>query len=73
MYPNVKWPVRRERPALYVLKTSVVTTTERTFIIRDQNGHAEWVDVKKGASADNLIEVMGDLRPGDSRGPAGGG
>jgi RND family efflux transporter MFP subunit len=65
MYPSVKWPVRRERPALYVPKTSVVTTTERTFVIRDQNGHAEWVDVRKGASEDNLVEVMGNLRPGD--------
>jgi membrane fusion protein, multidrug efflux system len=65
MYPNVKWPVRRNRPALYVPKSSVVTTTERTFVIRDRNGHAEWVDVKKGADDDKLVEVMGDLRPGD--------
>jgi RND family efflux transporter MFP subunit len=65
MYPSVKWPVRRSRPALYVPKSSVITTTERTFVIRDRNGRAEWVDVKKGASDDNQVEVMGDLRPGD--------
>jgi hypothetical protein len=65
MYPRVKWPIRRSRPALYVPKSSVVTTTERTFVIRNRNGRAEWVDVKKGASDDNLVEVMGDLRPGD--------
>ena len=39
--------------------------TERTFVIRDQNGRAEWVDVKKGATENDLIEVTGDLRPGD--------
>jgi multidrug efflux pump subunit AcrA (membrane-fusion protein) len=38
MYPTVKWPVRRTRSSLFVPKTSVVTTTERTFVIRDQNG-----------------------------------
>ena len=35
MYPRVTWPVRRTRPSLFVPKTSVVTTTERTFVIRD--------------------------------------
>jgi RND family efflux transporter MFP subunit len=65
MYPAVGWPVRRDRPALLVPRTSVVTTTERTFVIRNQDGRAEWVDVKKGAAEGDLIEVIGDLRPGD--------
>ncbi|HYW45797.1 MAG TPA: efflux RND transporter periplasmic adaptor subunit [Bryobacteraceae bacterium] len=65
MYSAVKWPVRRSRPALFVPRTSVVTTTERTFVIRDRGGRAEWVDVKKGAADGDLIEVMGSLQPGD--------
>ena len=65
MYPTVSWPVRRARPALFVPRTSVVTTTERTFVIRNQNGRAEWVDVKKGAADGDLVEVIGSLRPGD--------
>jgi membrane fusion protein (multidrug efflux system) len=65
MYPSVKWPVRREHPALFVPKTSVVTTTERTFVIRERNGRAEWVDVKKGAADGDLIEVTGALAGGD--------
>jgi len=65
MYPSVKWPVRREHPALFVPKTSVVTTTERTFVIRDRSGRAEWVDVKKGAAEGDLIEVSGALAAGD--------
>jgi len=65
MYPAVKWPVRRPRPSLFVPKTSVVTTTERTFVIRDQSGRAEWVDVRKGASDGDVVEVLGNLKPGD--------
>jgi RND family efflux transporter MFP subunit len=65
MFPTVKWPVRRAQPSLFVPKTSVVTTTERTFVIRDQSGHAEWVDVKKGTAEGDLIEVTGSLNPGD--------
>jgi len=65
MYPVVKWPSRRPRPSLLVPKTSVVTTSERTFVIRNQNGHAEWVNVVKGASDGELIEVSGNLQAGD--------
>jgi hypothetical protein len=65
LYPTVKWPVRRSRPVLFVPRTSVVTTTERTFVIRNQSGHAEWVDVKKGVAEGDLVEVIGNLKPGD--------
>ena len=65
MYPAVKWPVRRSQPALYVPKTSVVTTTERTFVVRNRNGRAEWVDVKKGSPEGDLMEVAGNLHAGD--------
>jgi membrane fusion protein (multidrug efflux system) len=65
MFPTVKWPVRHSRPALFVPKTSVVTTTERTFVIRDRSGQAEWVDVRKGAAEGDLVEVLGNLTAGD--------
>ena len=65
MYATVKWPVRRSRAVLMVPASSVVTTTERTFVIRARNGRAEWVDVRKGAVEGPLIEVLGDLRVGD--------
>jgi membrane fusion protein (multidrug efflux system) len=65
MFPSVKWPVRSSRAALFVPKTSVVTTSERTFVIRDREGHAEWVDVKKGPAEGDLVEVIGSLRAGD--------
>jgi membrane fusion protein, multidrug efflux system len=65
MYPAVKWPVRRARPSLWVPKTSVVTTTERTFVIRNDSGRAEWVNVVKGVAEGDSIEVSGNLRAGD--------
>jgi membrane fusion protein (multidrug efflux system) len=65
MYATVKWPVQRSKPALSVPKTSVVTTTERTFVIRERNGKAEWVNVSKGAEDGDFIEVVGGLQPGD--------
>ena len=65
MYPSVKWPVRSARQELWVPKTSVVTTTERTFVIRDHGGQAEWGDVKKGAAEGDLVEAIGNLKSGD--------
>jgi membrane fusion protein (multidrug efflux system) len=65
MYPAVKWPIRRARPAMFVPRTSVVTTTERTFVVRNHNGSAEWVDVRKGTVEGDLVEVAGNLKPGD--------
>ena len=46
-------------------RTSVVTTTERTFVIRERDGRAEWVDVRKGAADGDLVEVSGNLKAGD--------
>jgi len=65
MFSTVKWPVRSTQASLYVPKTSVVTTTERTFVIREKAGHAEWVDVKKGAADGDLVQVIGNLQAGD--------
>ena len=45
--------------------TAVVTTTERTFVIRVNGGRAEWVNVRKGRASGDMVEVLGPLSPGD--------
>lgn len=65
MYPTVTWPVQNAAQTLYVPKASVVTTTERTFVVREKNGKAEWVDVRKGPVEGDLIQVVGALQAGD--------
>jgi membrane fusion protein (multidrug efflux system) len=62
---QVRWPVRRTGPSLFVPSGSVASTTDRTFVIRVRGGKAEWVDVKTGLTAGPLIEVFGALEPGD--------
>ena len=50
-----------------VPKTSVVSSTEKIFVIRKQNGKAEWVAVKKGRDANGKTEVYGgNLKTGDT-------
>jgi RND family efflux transporter MFP subunit len=66
MYPEVQWPVRRPQPSLLVPPTSIATTTERTFVIRVNNGVAQWVNVSRGARVGDLVEVFGALKEGDT-------
>ncbi len=66
MYPTVVWPMRRPKASLFVPATSVVSTTERTFVIRARDGVAEWVSVSRGPSDGDLVEVYGPLEAGDS-------
>jgi RND family efflux transporter MFP subunit len=62
---QVKWPVHRRTASLFVPAGSVASTTDRTFVIRVRDGKTEWVDVKTGLASGPLVEVFGDLQPGD--------
>jgi RND family efflux transporter MFP subunit len=62
---QVRWPVRRSRPSLFVPASSVASTTDRTFVVRIKGARAEWVDVKTGLTSGASIEVFGDLHAGD--------
>jgi RND family efflux transporter MFP subunit len=62
---QVRWPIRRSGPSLFVPSASVASTTDRTFVIRVRGGKTEWVDVRTGLTSGPLVEVFGDLRPGD--------
>jgi RND family efflux transporter MFP subunit len=63
---QIQWPVQRPKPSLFVPASSIVTTTDRTFVVRVRNGKTEWVDVSIGLSSGPLTEVFGDLRAGDA-------
>src|SRR5215831_16057530 len=65
MFPEVLWPTRRPKPSLFVPATAIATTTERTFVIRIRNGVTEWVDVKRGMSMGDSVEVFGNLEEND--------
>jgi RND family efflux transporter MFP subunit len=61
MYPTVDWPVGAGENLLFVPATSVVTTTERTFVITQVEGKAHWVDVRKGPAAGDNVSVRGQV------------
>jgi membrane fusion protein (multidrug efflux system) len=65
MFAEVRWPLRRAGESLFVPKTAVMTTTERTFVVRITDGVAEWVDVRRGAAVNDQLEVFGALSAGE--------
>jgi membrane fusion protein, multidrug efflux system len=65
MFPEVVWPVHRSETTLFVPASSVARTTEATFVVRIHDGATEWVNVQTGEVDGKLIEVFGDLHPGD--------
>lgn len=65
MYPTVDWPVSSAQPQLVVPSTSVVTTTERTFVITSLNGKAHWVNVRKGPVFGDQVAIRGEIKPGE--------
>jgi membrane fusion protein, multidrug efflux system len=65
MYPTVDWPVSSAQPLLVVPSTSVVTTTERTFVITSLNGKAHWANVRKGPAFGDQVAIRGEVKPGE--------
>jgi membrane fusion protein, multidrug efflux system len=65
MFAQVAWSMRRRQPSLFVPGSAIATTTEHTFVVRVRKGQTEWVDVKRGSTMKQLIEVFGDLHAGD--------
>lgn len=64
MYAEVQMPIERTSKTLFVPTTSVVSSSEKMFLIKVQNNRAQWVSVQKGNVLDSLVEVFGDVQPG---------
>ena len=53
-------------------KTAVVSTTERTYVIRVVQGRTELIDVQQGDENQGQVQVFGPLKAGDVVLRAGG-
>jgi membrane fusion protein, multidrug efflux system len=65
-FANVEWPIHRTYPTLFVPSSAVTTDLQRTFVIRVNQGKAEWVDVQTGVTVNGKTEIFGSIQPGDS-------
>ncbi|MEA2746695.1 MAG: hypothetical protein QOI41_838, partial [Myxococcales bacterium] len=65
MFATVVWPVKRAASSNFVPPSSIVQSTERTFVARVKDGTVEQVPVQRGITQGDLVEVFGALQPDD--------
>ncbi|QEH39648.1 efflux RND transporter periplasmic adaptor subunit [Chitinophaga sp. XS-30] len=65
MVAEVSIPLNNRDSVFVVPSTAVVSSTEKVFVVRVNNGAAEWVEVRKGREAEGKAEIFGDLYAGD--------
>lgn len=65
MYATVKWRIKRPYSTLFLPTSALVTSQERTFVIRVKDNVASIVKVKTGRIMDGRIEVLGPVAEGD--------
>ena len=65
MVARVTIPLINSDSTFVVPKTAIVTSQERIFVIKNEQGKARWVDVQTGRFIDGRAEIYGDLHEGD--------
>lgn len=66
MFATVDWNSSRPYKTCFVPLPAVASNLERTFVVRVKDGKVELVPVKVGQTMDDKIEVVGDLKEGDT-------
>ncbi|UHG93772.1 efflux RND transporter periplasmic adaptor subunit [Spirosoma oryzicola] len=66
MFASVRLPVSSSgEGSLYVPKSAIISTLDRTFVQKIEDGKAVRVTVQKGDDTAGQTQVFGDLKPGD--------
>jgi multidrug efflux pump subunit AcrA (membrane-fusion protein) len=65
MFATVKWNVSRPNDTMFLPQSAVASDLSGTFVVRVTGDVAERVPVAQGAVMNDLVEVSGDLKPGD--------
>ncbi len=65
MFADVVWPVQSAGPVLWVPPSAVVQSTDATFVVKIASNRVERVNVERGTSVGELLQVFGALQPGD--------
>ncbi|MCC6290147.1 MAG: efflux RND transporter periplasmic adaptor subunit [Chitinophagaceae bacterium] len=65
MVAEIKLTLPARDSTFIVPKSAVVNSPERIFVIKVNNGKAEWVTVHKGRESEGKAEIYGQLNVGD--------
>lgn len=66
MFADVEWSVARRGSSLLVPQSALLQTGTRTYVVKLSGDTAALVDVERGVSDGDLVEVFGPLAPTDT-------
>lgn len=66
MVAEVNVPLPIKNSTLIVPKSAIINSTTGVFVVKVNDGKAEWIPVKKGLEEKDKVEVFGDLKEGDT-------
>jgi len=65
MYADVYFNTKGDMEACFVPKSAVVTSTERKYVLKYDNGKITKVDVTTGNETIDSIQIYGAIKPGE--------
>ncbi|MDP9080882.1 MAG: efflux RND transporter periplasmic adaptor subunit [Bacteroidota bacterium] len=65
MYAEVNIPMVSGAKSLLVPNNAIIRSTEKEYVIKDDNGKADLVEIKEGLVSNNDTEVFGNLKAND--------
>jgi len=65
MFAQVTLQLSNPQKTFLVPQSAVTGNSQRIFVIRVDQHKARWVDIKKGRSSADSVEVYGNFKPGD--------
>ncbi|GAB3972033.1 efflux RND transporter periplasmic adaptor subunit [Spirosoma terrae] len=66
MVAEVNVPLPIKNSTLIVPKSAIINSTTGVFVVKVNDGKAEWIPVKKGLEEKDKVEVFGDIKEGDT-------
>lgn len=65
MYAEVKIPMLSGAKSLLVPNNAIVRSTEKEYVVKDNNGKADIIEIKEGLLGKDSTEVFGNLKVND--------
>ena len=66
MYAEILLPLKGHQNAWVVPQSTVITSTEKKYVIKVEDHKAQLIDISTGNEEKGMIEIFGNLKAGDS-------
>ncbi len=65
MFPQITWPMKRSYQTNFVPSTAIKESLETPFVVKIKDGIAHRIEVRRGQTMGDFVEIFGDVQAGD--------